>query len=208
MDPRERWGDPEEAQRLAMMGLQALMWSALPAVVVSFDPETCTSVVQPAVGGVRYDADGAPTATTLPVISDVPVVFPTAGGCALTLPVRAGDEVLLVFSSRPIDSWWQSGGVQRPAGARMHDLADAFAIPGPVSRPAVLPNISTSQAQLRNEAGTASISLNPDTGAVSIVAPGGVAISGGPLTHNGKNVGETHTHGGVASGGSNTSVPN
>ncbi len=203
-----RCGDGDDANHENAAGLQAAMWTALPAVVESFDAATCTAVVQPVVGGVRYDADGAPAATTLPVIPDVPVLFPRAGGCALTMPITAGDEVLLVFSSRPIDSWWQSGGVQRPASARMHDLADAFAIPGPMSRPAVLPNISTTQAQLRNDAGTASISLNPDTGVVTILAPGGVAFSGGPLTHNGKNVGDTHTHGGVAIGGSNTSAPN
>jgi len=37
---------------------------------------------------------------------------------------------------------------------------------------------------------------------------GNVAIEGGSLTHNGKNVGSTHTHGGVQSGGSNTAAPN
>lgn len=37
---------------------------------------------------------------------------------------------------------------------------------------------------------------------------GNVAITGGSLTHNGKNVGSTHTHGGVQSGGSSTAAPN
>lgn len=42
----------------------------------------------------------------------------------------------------------------------------------------------------------------------SATMKGNVAIEGGSLTHNGKNVGSTHTHGGVQSGGSNTAVPN
>lgn len=42
----------------------------------------------------------------------------------------------------------------------------------------------------------------------SATMKGNVAIEGGSLTHNGKNVGSTHTHGGVQSGGSNTASPN
>ena len=42
----------------------------------------------------------------------------------------------------------------------------------------------------------------------SATMKGNVAIEGGILTHNGKNVGSTHTHGGVQSGGSNTAAPN
>ena len=36
---------------------------------------------------------------------------------------------------------------------------------------------------------------------------GNVAIEGGSLTHNGKNVGSDHSHSGVQSGGSNTGAP-
>lgn len=36
---------------------------------------------------------------------------------------------------------------------------------------------------------------------------GAVTLAGSSLTHNGKNVGSTHTHGGVQSGGSNTGAP-
>ena len=36
---------------------------------------------------------------------------------------------------------------------------------------------------------------------------GGFAVDGGSLTHNGKNVGSDHKHGGVAKGGSNTDDP-
>lgn len=37
---------------------------------------------------------------------------------------------------------------------------------------------------------------------------GTLDVTGGAFTHNGKNVGATHTHGGVVAGGSNTAVPN
>lgn len=39
------------------------------------------------------------------------------------------------------------------------------------------------------------------------ISSGGVAITGGQVTHNGKNIGSTHIHGGVVSGGDLTDVP-
>lgn len=41
----------------------------------------------------------------------------------------------------------------------------------------------------------------------SATMKGNVAIEGGSLTHNGKNVGSTHSHGGVTPGGGNTGAP-
>lgn len=46
-------------------------------------------------------------------------------------------------------------------------------------------------------------------GGVSLtISAEGVAIEGGQVTHNGKNIGDTHTHGGVLTGSASTSVPN
>lgn len=184
MDRRERWGDPEEALRMAMAAFAAQMWTALPGIVVSFDPSTCTAVIQPAIGGVQFGADGAASPTVLPVLSDVPVVFQRGGGCSLTFPVKEGDEALVIFSCRPIDAWFQSGGVQRPASARMHDLSDAFALVGATSAPNVPTGISSSAVQLRSDDGSAMVELNPTTHAVSITAPGGMTINAPTLQIN------------------------
>lgn len=52
----------------------------------------------------------------------------------------------------------------------------------------------------------ASIALS--VGGVSLtISAGGVAIKGGALTHEGKNVGATHMHGGVKAGGEKTQPP-
>lgn len=66
----------------------------------------------------------------LPVITNVPVVFPRSGGASLTFPVRKGDGVLLVFSERSLDVWLSKGGDVDPQDPRTHDLTDAIAIPG------------------------------------------------------------------------------
>lgn len=184
MDRRERWGDPEESLRIAMATMAAQMWTALPGIVQSFDPSTCTAVIQPAIGGVQSGPDGTLQPTTLPLLQDVPVVFQRGGGGLLTFPVKAGDEALVVFSSRPIDAWWQSGGVQRPASARMHDLADAFALVGPMSAPNVPGGISTTSVQLRSNDGATVVDLNPLAQTVSITALGGVTINAPTLAVN------------------------
>ncbi|WP_302441547.1 Gp138 family membrane-puncturing spike protein, partial [Bilophila wadsworthia] len=130
MDRRERWAEPVEALRAALDGRQAEMWTALPGIVQSFDPAAMTVSVQPAVAGRISDEAGKAASVDLPILPDVPVVFPGGGGFALTFPVAAGDECLVVFASRCIDAWWQSGGVGEPMEPRMHDLSDGFALVG------------------------------------------------------------------------------
>jgi hypothetical protein len=44
-------------------------------------------------------------------------------------------------------------------------------------------------------------------GVTFAISSSGVAITGGTLTHNGKNIGDTHTHSGVTTGGGNTGAP-
>lgn len=50
-----------------------------------------------------------------------------------------------------------------------------------------------------------SLAMGSDGGNMTIT--GNVAITGASLTHNGKNVGSTHTHTGVTPGGSDTGAP-
>lgn len=161
MDRRERFDDPVEAIRAALEGKQAELWTAIPSIVQSFDPEAMTVTVQPAIRGKVEAPGGAVNSVALPLLVDVPVVFPCGGGFTLTFPIKAGDECLVVFSSRCIDAWWQSGGVQEPLETRMHDLSDGFALVGPFSQPNVIPNVSTEHTQLRTDDGLTYIEIQP-----------------------------------------------
>lgn len=163
MDRRERYNDAEEMLRSALAGFQAGLWTATPGIVQSFDPEACTVVIQPSIKARVTNEDGSISTVALPLLLDCPVVFQRGGGFTLTFPVAAGDEALVVFASRCIDSWWQSGGVQEQAELRMHDLSDGFALVGPFSRPSVIPDISTGAAQLRSDDGTSFVEVNDDT---------------------------------------------
>ncbi|HDK6931978.1 TPA: translation initiation factor IF-2 [Klebsiella pneumoniae] len=195
--------------------LSEQMRVALPGIIQSFDPESLTAVVQPAIRYIERDNDGNKSTKDYPLLVDVPVVFPRGGGCTLTFPVKAGDECLVIFADRCIDFWWQSGGIQEPVDGRMHDLSDAFCIVGPQSQAKKIGGISTTAAQLRTDDGSAIIELAAG-GAVTITSPQ-ITING-PLQVNGEitSTGDQlaggisqigHTHGGVEPGGGSTGAP-
>lgn len=177
IDPRERYSDHEELIRAALDAFQNNIWTAIPAIVVSYDPKANTVQAQPAIKGIVQDKTGNYNADNLPVLPDVPVVFPRGGGATLTFPIQKGDECLIVFSCRNIDSWWQSGGVQRPMDARKHDLSDGFCFVGGMSQAKKIGNISTKTTQLRSDDGSTYVELDHRGKRVNIEAPNGVTIN-------------------------------
>ncbi|MDN7549069.1 phage baseplate assembly protein V [Burkholderia cenocepacia] len=176
MDRKERVDDELASLRAALRGWQVGMWTALPGVIESFDDVALTCVVQPAIKIPVRANDGTVTTAALPPVVDCPVQFPSGGDCTLTFPVAPGDECLLVFASRSVDAWWQSGGVQEQAALRMHDLSDGFALLGFRSRPRALPGVSATSVQLRSDDGSTYVDLNPAAGTLRLVAPGGLEI--------------------------------
>lgn len=174
----ERFDDPEGVYRIAIAAALAAVWTALPGIIESYNPTTQTASVQPAVQGVVTSPDGTTAAMSLPLLTDVPVQFPGGGGFSLTFPITKGDECLVVFASRGIDAWHALGGVQQPTAGRKHALSDAFAIVGIRSVPRKLsPAPSTTAVQLRNDAGTALVEIQPN-GAIRALAPAGMTVVG------------------------------
>ena len=102
--------------------------TSLPGKIVSYDPTKQTADVQPAIQ--RLYEDG--TAVNIPVLPKVPVVWPRANGgkVRLSMPLSAGDDVLIVFSERSLDQWKANGTVVNPKNRRKFTLSDAFCIPG------------------------------------------------------------------------------
>jgi Phage protein Gp138 N-terminal domain/GpV Apex motif len=221
MDRRERTGSPQVAMMAALAGERATIWTALPGIVQSFNAAKQTCVVQPSLQALVTGFDGTKSWVSLPLLVDCPVFFPTGGGCTLTFPVSAGDEALVVFASRCIDAWWQSGGIQVQAEMRMHDLSDGFAFVGVSSVPNVIPAISTAAAQLRTDDGTTFVEVSATgvktqtTGNAAVVAGGVASVTApvinltgavnivGVFTINGAPY-AAHTHSGVQPGAGNT----
>lgn len=174
----QRFNDEEGTLRLAIAGVLAGVWTALPAEVVSYDADAETVAVQPLLQGQITAPDGTVSSINLPVVNDVPVQFPGSGGFRLTFPINPGDECLLVFASRGIDAWHQLGGIQAPVAGRAHAMSDAFAILGFRSIPKTLtPPASTTAVQLRSDDGTSLVEIQPG-GAIRAVAPAGMTVVG------------------------------
>jgi len=182
MDRRERIDSLQDSLLAAFQGFQSGVWTALPGVVVNVDNigTEQTVDVQPALRMQFMNPDNSWTSVKPPVCIHCPAQFPGGGGATLTFPVKVGDECLLVFASRCIDSWWQqgaaNGNVPEQAEYRMHDLSDGFALLGFRSVPRALPAISTTETQLRTDDGVATIGLNPATYAINVQTTSAVSV--------------------------------
>lgn len=161
---------------------------AVPAVVVSFDAVKQTVVVQPAIKDILL-LNLVPTPTNLPPLSNVPVLCYRGGGFTITLPLKAGDEGVVIFSDMAIDAWWQSGAAGTPpqpqpqVERRRHDLSDGMFYPGGWSQPRVLANYSTTALQVRSDDGQVSVTV--EAGEVVATPDGGttnVTLSAGSAT--------------------------
>lgn len=166
----------EERQRKLQLRAAAINTRvAAPGIIQSFNAAEQTVSVKLAIRE-KINTDGDERWVDIPLLVDVPIIVPRAGGYILTLPIQPGDECLVVFGDMCIDAWWQSGGVQNQIECRRHDLSDGFAILGCWSQPRVIPSYSTSSAQLRNESGSAYVEISGNN--INIVAGGTVNIRG------------------------------
>ena len=129
----------------------------LPAVVQKFDFENKLVEVQPALKIKLKDKDPM----NLPLIQDVPVVYPRSETAGVYFPLKEGDSCLLVCSQRSIDNWLTNGGVVDPANPRKFSLSDATAIVGlyPTSKQLPINDADKDNLVLVNEKG--SLAINP-----------------------------------------------
>jgi hypothetical protein len=102
--------------------------TALPGRVEKYDAAKQKMDVKPLLKRIIVLDGGNEITEEIPVIRDVPVIFPRAGGFFISFPIQAGDHVLLIFNERSIDKFVSNGGDD--PDLRMHDISDAVAIPG------------------------------------------------------------------------------
>lgn len=190
--------------------------TSIPGHILTFNPETQLAQVQ--VGIVRVDINDA-TFEVGPII-ETPVYFPGGEFC-LEYQIDPGCEGDILFSQRCIDGWVQSGGIAANPIGRFHNMQDAMFLPGFRSIPNALPNFQNNGVRLRNRAGTQfawlkndnTIELANGAGSMLLNADGSFLINGLTITPDGNVITaagvnlNTHLHGGVQSGPSNTGVP-
>lgn len=100
--------------------------TAMPGQIVSYNSSNQSCTVQLSIKK-KYE-DG--TLINIPQITNVPVVFPRAGKAFISMPLKAGDNVLVIFSERAMDLFLNLGGIVDPKDPRKHHITDAIAIPG------------------------------------------------------------------------------
>lgn len=202
--------------------------TSLPCRVIKYYPEKQCVDAQPLLR--REYSNG--WVDDLPVIQGLPVVFQGAGNSLISFPIASGDIVLAVFSERSLDKWVNSRGqTVDPQNNQLHDLSDAFAIPG-LQTYKTHNNPNPDNLEVRFGIGSAnetSVKMKTN-GNVEITAPlsvtvntpnanysGNINVSGdvtisGDATIDGDAVASgislvNHTHGGVSPGGGSTGVP-
>lgn len=202
--------------------------TALPATIIDYNPSTVRATVKPTLPKRLNNGE----TLQAPQIVNVPVCFPMAdisGTVAqITLPLKAGDGVLLIFCQRSLENWL-SGNEVAPDDPRQFDLSDAFAIPSTNAR-----SPAADAANLCLRYGKGSIKITPsgdvliDASSTTVTAPnntfiGDVLINGnvqlngdmnssGSITATGEVGGKgislsSHVHEGVESGNKRTGTP-
>lgn len=120
----------------------------LPGLVVSFDSDTQLADVQPTI---KRKIKGK--MENLPLLTDVPVRYSKSKIFSFTFPLEKGDQVLLIFSERSIDTWLTYGANQDPADVRQHSLSDAFAIPMMYDQTNIIANFNSDNLEIRGPNG-------------------------------------------------------
>ncbi len=185
--------------------------TALPGNIVQYNSATKRAIVQPAIRLKLTTGESIPRAQ----IANVPIIHPAGGGYVIHFPLQPGDPVMLVFSERGITEFKRTFALANPDTDSMLSEKDAVAFPAFGGL-----NISPANANgisIQSESGETHIVIQGNqmmmtapggltiTGDVSIA--GNVQMNGGSITHNGREIGDTHTHSGVIPGGGNTGAP-
>lgn len=101
--------------------------TALPGKIESFDPTTNKASVLPLIKKKFENGE----VLNMPIISNVPVVFPSTQKGGIVFPISKGDGCLILFSERSLEQFL-SGGVSEvePGDPRKFSMTDGICLPG------------------------------------------------------------------------------
>jgi hypothetical protein len=181
--------------------------TAIPAIVKEVKASTVT--VQVAVKRLFDIGEEKLEARPYLMIPDVPVVFPSAGDFSLAFTIVVGDEGLLHFCEKDIQTFLQSGKLSTPTSLRKHALEDAVFVPTRLSD-AKRVAIPADGIVMRAGANTitinaSGISIQGDVNITGAVTTSGTIHSDADVTADTISL-KNHVH--TESGGNNTSPPN
>jgi len=143
----------EQVIRAAIEGRMVDVHTMLPGQFESYDAGKQTGNVKLLLK--RKYADG--TISDLPVLVGVPVVFPRTKDAYIHLPVKSGDNCMVLFSERSLDIWKKQGGSVDPQDPRKFHLSDAVAIPGLYSNPDKFVVVNPDNITIKNKDSTVEV---------------------------------------------------
>lgn len=167
-----------EAITRAFTNLMENVHTSIPGKIVTYENRIAS--VKPMVQ--RKLSDG--TFLDLPIIEEVPVIFPGATNVGLSFPLTEGDPVFILFTERSIEDWFSTGNNSQPQDPRRFSLTDAVAIPGIPYTGSNLPTASGDDLQLTYN--NSNVTIKQD-GEISIVNENGSLLikSNGNIEQNG-----------------------
>jgi hypothetical protein len=172
-----------ELIRRALESRLAQVRVSMPGAVVSYDADTKTATVQPALSDVVFNDEDERVVNDLGPIQNVPVVWPSCGALSIHANLEAGDTGDLVFATNSISDWQISGQVAAPGDLRLHPLGSAKFYPGLRHEKNTLPDTDESIGV------PGGLRLKFEEDAISATeggTPDSVVLAGGALTGLGK----------------------
>lgn len=136
----------------------------LPGQIEKYDPVQQKADIKPLIKRTVILSDGTELdPESLPVIANVPIIFPQGSGFFFSIPLKKNDYVMLLFCERSIDQYISGDGVDTdPIDVRMHDLSDAVAFPGFVPYSKTLKNVVKDEMRLGQDDDGIQIKLKKD----------------------------------------------
>jgi hypothetical protein len=106
--------------------------TCLPGIIESIDMATKKADIRVAIKTRNINEQNA---KELPLLVDVPVTFYQTSNTIISVPVKKGDDCLVLFNERSLDIWKTNTvtnidqRIVDPKDPRKHNLSDAFCIP-------------------------------------------------------------------------------
>lgn len=153
-------GNKERSYNQFADDITGKLYCALPAIVESVNYENQTIEASPVTIMKRTDDAGMVTDFKLPMLVDVPFQCYKGGGYSITVPVKQGDECLIIFTDVDFSAWFQNGGFNYAEHSFQHSYTNAIAIIGISSEVNAIPNYNPNAIEVRNADASEKISLS------------------------------------------------
>lgn len=114
-----------------------------------------------------------PQLVDYPLLVDCPVVCLGGGNARLTFPIAEGDECIVLFNDRDIDTWFRGNSSAGTATPRLHSISDGIALVGVRS----LPHVLLGYDDEGSEWSLGDMKLTITDGDLVIETPGGTKIT-------------------------------